>query len=160
MACHFQTRGKPQPGTLFTALAAPLFATMHLWAVLARALPGALAALACYAAGIALFWSAVAATRGRRLSACFERRTPQAVVTAGPYRFIRHPFYDSYLLVWTGGLAATGWWPLAIPVVVMGTVYYLAARQEERDLLDGPLGGTYRAYMQKTGAFLPSLRRA
>jgi protein-S-isoprenylcysteine O-methyltransferase Ste14 len=160
MMHHFQTRGKPKPGTLITAAAAPVFAGMHLWAILSRPLPGAWAALACYAAGAILFWSAIVATRGRKLPSCFQRRTPEAIVIGGPYRYIRHPFYIAYSFVWMGGFAASVWWPLAVTALVMGAVYYCAARQEERDFLNGPLREDYRAYIQKTGALMPRWGRA
>jgi protein-S-isoprenylcysteine O-methyltransferase Ste14 len=160
MARHFQSRGKPKPGTVVTGVAAAIFAAAHLWAILGRPLAGSLAALACYASGAILFWSAIAATRGRQLPACFQRRVPGAVINGGPYRFIRHPFYVSYEFVWLGGFAATHWWPLAVSVLVMGAIYYSAARHEERDLLEGSLRADYRAYMQRTGAFLPRWRRA
>jgi protein-S-isoprenylcysteine O-methyltransferase Ste14 len=157
MARHFQIAGKRKPGTLFTGVAAAIFAGLHLWAILGRELLGPFTALACYAAGAILFWSAIAATRGRQLPACFQRRAPVAVVSEGPYRFIRHSFYVSYSFVWVAGFAACRWWPLAVSVLVMGAVYYSAARQEERDLLEGPLCEDYRAYMLRTGAFLPRL---
>jgi protein-S-isoprenylcysteine O-methyltransferase Ste14 len=151
MARHFEPGGKPKPGMLLTAAAAPVFAAIQLWATLRLPLPGALAALLLDAAAATMFWSAISATRGRGLAACFQAKVPMAVVTAGPYRFTRHPFYLSYLLVWTGGFVASGSLPQAAIAIFMGALYFRAARQEERTLLNSPLRDAYYAYIRKPG---------
>jgi len=156
---HFLPAGRPKPGMLLTGAVVPIFAGLHLWAALTRPLPGALAGVILYAAGAALFWGAIAVTRGRHLAACFQNRMPETVVVTGPYRYVRHPFYVSYLLVWTGGFVGSGWWPLAITVIVMGTIYFSAASLEERTMLNSGAREEYGLYMRKTGRFLPRLSR-
>lgn len=150
MARHFEPGGKPKPGMLLTALAVPVFAAAQLWAALARPSPGAVPAIILYAAAAALFWSAVRVTRRRGLAACFQQRVPSTVVTAGPYRYVRHPFYVSYFLVWAGGFIATRWPPLALVAIFMAGLYCRAARQEEQTLLRSPRADAYRAYLRQT----------
>jgi protein-S-isoprenylcysteine O-methyltransferase Ste14 len=140
---------------LLTVIVVPVFAGIHVTSLLTRPLAMPLTALALYLAGLALFWFAVAATRGRGLAACFQEQVPAQVVYAGPYRAIRHPFYASYLLTWIAGFAATGWWPLAVIAIFMAGMYAYAARQEERCILSSPLQEEYRDYMNRTGRFLP-----
>jgi protein-S-isoprenylcysteine O-methyltransferase Ste14 len=155
MLRHFERRGKPKPGMLLTVIVVPVFAAIHIKGLLSKPLAIPLMAIFLYLAGVALFWFAVAATRGRGLAACFQGQVPGQVVHAGPYRVIRHPFYASYLLAWIAGFAATGWWPLALIAIAMAGMYAYAARQEERCILSSPLREEYRDYMRRTGRFLP-----
>jgi len=155
MLRHFERGGRPKPGMRLTVIVVPVFAGTHLTSLLTRPLAMPLTALALYLAGVALFWFAIAATRGRGLAACFQGQVPPRVVHAGPYRAIRHPFYASYTLAWIAGFAATGWWPLALIATFMAGMYTYAARQEESCILGSPLREEYRDYMRRTGRFLP-----
>ena len=112
-------------------------------------------ALGLFALSLALFWSAVAATRARPLTIVFSGDVPKHLVERGPYRFVRNPFYVSYLLCYLAGLVGTGSWPLAVPVVALAAAFAVAARHEERKFLGSPLAADYRAYMRRTGRFLP-----
>lgn len=154
---HFQRAGSPRLGMALTGLSVPAFAAVNLAALATRPLTYPMAALLLDAASMALFWSAIAVTRGKRLAACFQGHVPAAIVRTGPYRRIRHPFYSSYILTWTSGCAATGWWPLAMIAAVMTGVYYCAARREEMGFLRSPLREEYRRWMRETGRFLPCL---
>jgi protein-S-isoprenylcysteine O-methyltransferase Ste14 len=160
MLRHFERAGKPKPGMIFTASVVPIFAGLHVASLTVRPLAWPWLALILYTAAIALFWLAIAATRGRKLAACFQGRVPLSIVRTGPYRAMRHPFYTAYTLVWLGGFAATGWWPLGAIALVMATLYASAARKEEAGFLSGPLESDYRAYIQTTGRFLPRIGRS
>lgn len=41
----------------------------------------------------------------------FADGPPDSLVDGGPYRYIRHPFYTAYIVVWFAGVVATanGW---------------------------------------------------
>jgi protein-S-isoprenylcysteine O-methyltransferase Ste14 len=142
---------------ILTGTIVPLFAALHLAALLRRPLPQPLFAIALYAVSAALFWSAVAVTRGLRLAACFQAYVPPVVVRRGPYGFIRHPFYLAYTLTWIAGYAATGWWPLAVTALIMASLYYRAACEEEKRFMESSHGADYKAYMQAAGRFLPRM---
>jgi protein-S-isoprenylcysteine O-methyltransferase Ste14 len=77
--------------------------------------------------------------------------------TSGPYRFIRHPFYTAYSLAWIGGTVATGCWWLFISFLVMGPIYYKAAKEEERLWLQSRDVKQYESYIGKTGMFIIKL---
>jgi len=61
------------------------------------------AAIGFYAASTALFWWAIRTHRKKPLAIAFTEHVPEHVVSEGPHRFVRHPFYTSYLLAWMGG---------------------------------------------------------
>jgi len=79
----------------------------------------------------------------------------QSLVTGGPYQWVRHPMYTALFLVtivyflisanWFIGVVWIGW--------IMGTVASML-RDEEAALIE-KFGDEYRAYMRRTGRFLP-----
>lgn len=115
----------------------------------------ALAAIAALAAASALFLWAAWTNRARKLALAFSDATPEHVQTSGPYRFVRHPFYASYLLAFAGGALAAGT-PWLLPAVAAGAVtYWRAARGEEEAFRRTPLADAYRLYAARVGMFVP-----
>ena len=118
----------------------------------------AVAGILLYLASFSIFWRAVAATRRNRLTLAFSEDQPQHLQTAGPYRFVRHPFYLAYLLFWTAGLfAAAGEWFLFATLAAMFALYLRAARLEEAKFAASELTENYSQYRAKTGMFLPNI---
>jgi protein-S-isoprenylcysteine O-methyltransferase Ste14 len=124
---------------------------------LAQIDPGwwAVPALLGYLAAAGVYLWAVAATRGHGFSLAFSQDLPKTLVARGPYRFVRHPFYASYLLYWiAGALAIRELWVLpAIGLVAI--LYVLAAVTEERKFARSSVSDAYNAYRRSTGMFLP-----
>ena len=107
--------------------------------------------------GLWLFWAAISASRKARLKMAFDLGNPRGLVTSGPYRYLRHPFYTSYLIFWVGWAIAT-WsiWSL-LPLAVITVIYVLAALDEERKFSRTEMAGDYAAYRAQTGFFWPRL---
>ncbi|MFW6090344.1 MAG: methyltransferase family protein [Actinomycetota bacterium] len=82
------------------------------------------------------------------------------LVTRGPYRYVRHPVYTSFAAIaLSTGLVFRSYLMVGVAVVwVAATTWWVAA---EEDLLASPqgFGDDYRAYTERTGRFLPKLRR-
>lgn len=115
----------------------------------------AAAALGIYATSFLVFWSTVRANRQAPLTLAYTEDEPQHLVTRGPYRWVRHPFYTSYTLAWIAGCLASSFWPLGATVVVMFALYYRAATHEELKFERSPLADEYARYVQRTGRFFP-----
>ena len=111
---------------------------------------------ALYLCALALFWWAIRASMARPLSAAFSPDLPGHLVAHGPYQFIRHPLYCSYLLCWLAGWAVTGRLWLAPTVVAMLVIYLAAARQEEKKFMRSPLAESYLRYRARTGLLIPN----
>ena len=80
---------------------------------------------------------------------------PVELVTWGPYAYVRHPFYTSFLLAF---LAAA----IALPhLATLGCFAYagialsMTAAREERRLAASDFGESYSEYMASTGRFFP-----
>jgi protein-S-isoprenylcysteine O-methyltransferase Ste14 len=82
---------------------------------------------------------------------------PLAFVTPGPYRWVRHPLYIGWLIVfWAAPLMTLGHLAFALGL----TVYILVAiRFEERDLLDA-YGETYARYREEVPMLIPAPPRS
>jgi len=141
-------------GIALMAIAAALYYLGLTWALPqppAAQLVGAVIALS----SLALFWAAVGASRRARLRYVFDEGRPETLVTEGPYRVVRHPFYTSYIIYWVGWAIAT-WSVWSIPpLLVIAVVYTLAARFEERLFAGTPLAGAYDTYRRQAGLFWP-----
>jgi len=95
---------------------------------------------------------------GCNLTDTVVTRRNATLVTHGPYRWVRHPFYMAFAMAVIANALITANGFLAIT----GTVAFLAtvARTsiEERKLVDR-FGSDYVDYMQRTGRFLPRIWR-
>ena len=101
------------------------------------------------------FW-AVAAL-GRAFRTTVEVDPGQAVISTGPYRWVRHPSYSGLLLIVGGfGLAAGNWLALAVCVVLPLAALVRRISVEEAELTR-VLGDRYRAYEAHTKRLIPGL---
>jgi protein-S-isoprenylcysteine O-methyltransferase Ste14 len=98
-------------------------------------------------------------TLGPNLTDTVVTRQAHTLVTRGPYRWVRHPFYVCMaLFVLSLGVVAANWFMLAAGVVVF-TMLVVRTRIEEEKLL-ARFGDPYRDYLKRTGRFLPGSGRA
>ena len=113
--------------------------------------------LAVQCAGVWLFFAAIRASREAELKMAFDVANPHGLVTTGPYKYLRHPFYTSYLVFWIGWAIAT-WaaWSL-IPLVAITVIYVIAALGEEQKFARTEMAGAYDDYRRQTGFFWPRL---
>lgn len=95
-------------------------------------------------------------TLGTNLTDTVVTRERHTLVTRGPYRWIRHPFYVAMALITTGAaLIAANWFMLASGAVVF-SLLALRSRVEEQELA-ARFGDAYREYQKRTGRFLPKI---
>ena len=117
------------------------------------------AGTAIFVGALALFLAAARETRRRPLTPAFSGDVPEHLVSTGPYRLVRHPFYTAYLLTYLAGWAVTGAPTLVVVCAGMTTLYAVAARQEERKFEHSPLAHDYARYAARTGMFWPAAGR-
>ena len=96
---------------------------------------------------------------GPNLTDTVVTRQAHTLVTRGPYRWVRHPFYDCMALFTLSiALTASNWFLIATGLLVFSL---LATRSwTEEDKLLARFGEPYRDYQSRTGRFLPRARRA
>ncbi|MBM6583501.1 isoprenylcysteine carboxylmethyltransferase family protein [Microvirga sp. BT689] len=158
---HFVSDGMPAGMRVLSALSLAAFvAYLHqLWA-LDQPWWAHLTGFALQAAGLALFLWAIRASREQRLALAFDDGEPLFLLRQGPYRYIRHPFYASYLVFWSGCSVATLSPACTGFLIVLGGIYTAAALGEERRFGRGPLRDAYGTYARSAGLFWPKPRGA
>lgn len=112
-------------------------------------------ALGAYAAVMLL---SAATTLGRFLVPQPVTVADHALVTSGPYRFVRHPAYSGDLALWLGAALAT----MNLILLALWPLYLLGARAEaivEERVLEAHFGAAYREYSARTGRLVPRLAR-
>ena len=115
------------------------------------------------AAGVVVIWVGLALrvwavlTLGRSFSTFIQVDADQAVVTRGPYRWVRHPSYTGLLLIALGfGLGVGNWLSLAVCAVIplVGLLPRIAVEEAE---LARVLGDQYRSHQKATRRLVPGL---
>ncbi len=153
---HFRSRGSAPTGMRVISVAS--LASMA-W-FLERLLVDDLAsywviAAAMVVVAFGLFWWTVRTTELRRLTLAFDDDQPTFLNRQGPYRWIRHPFYASYILFWIAtSLATPGVLSWVVPVCFMA-IYVVAATKEESKFEASSLAPEYSRYRSCTGMLLP-----
>jgi protein-S-isoprenylcysteine O-methyltransferase Ste14 len=107
-------------------------------------------------AACALLLSWTLHSLGKNLTDTVVTRKAHTLVTTGPYRWVRHPFYVSVLLLAVSCAMLTANWFILASGLAAFTMMVLRTRIEEGKLLER-FGGEYRRYMERTGAFFPRL---
>ena len=158
MKRHFNMKETPQGVKVISALVlASAFSLSYLGFAQAQPLWAQLAGLGVQLSGLLVFWLAIRESAQAKLLAAFDGGLPHGLLTTGPYGWVRHPFYTSYILHWAGGaLGVCNLWGLG-PGIAMTTSYFVAARDEEQKFERTEMAAQYADYRLKTGRFFPKL---
>lgn len=98
-------------------------------------------------------WSVI--VRGR-YAVSWEMPENQRLVTLGPYRYVRHPSYLGYFLMFFGLFFL--WSNLFTLFPLIAIPGYFHVTFEEETLLVKRFGDEYLKYQRKTGRFIPRFR--
>jgi len=135
-----------------------LYAISPAWIkVLSVSFPGWLR-WAGFALGLAslTFWWWTQVGLGKEWSPQLQLRNEHHLVTTGPYRRIRHPLYTAMFGYGIGlALVTANWVFIVFALVVIGSMAARVPREEQ--MMIQAFGDEYKAYMRRTGRFLPGL---
>ena len=95
-------------------------------------------------------------TLGKNLTDTVVTRAAHTLVTRGPYRWVRHPFYLATALAVVANTLVTANWFLALTGGITFGLLVLRTRIEEEKLIER-FGEDYKEYMKRTGRLLPRL---
>ena len=105
----------------------------------------------------ALYWTHH--TLGKQYSANLEIQSGHEIITDGPYSRVRHPMYTIFIVFSVAMALLTLNLLIIFFSVLLSISFPSVANQEELMLIDR-FGDDYRAYMRRTGRFLPKLRHS
>jgi protein-S-isoprenylcysteine O-methyltransferase Ste14 len=95
---------------------------------------------------------------GRYYAAELRVIDEHAIITEGPYSWVRHPMYTVFILITLSILFLIANLFVTIFALLIIIMLYPISKREEQMLIT-QFGDQYRDYMQRTGRFLPPLRR-
>ncbi|MEO6119523.1 MAG: isoprenylcysteine carboxylmethyltransferase family protein [Terriglobales bacterium] len=96
-------------------------------------------------------------TLGKNFSSELRIRPDHELVVAGPYRWVRHPMYTSFVVLMTGLFLLSGNWLICGTGLAVLFFVMLFRTPREEKMMEGRFGEQYRAYMATTGRYLPRL---
>ena len=105
-------------------------------------------------AGALMYWTLT--NLGKNLTDTVVTRVNATLVTTGPYRHIRHPFYMTVLLLIIAVTLLTANWFIGLFGMVVFVSMVIRLPIEEGKLVE-KFGDEYRAYMATTGRFFPKM---
>ncbi|MDM9624783.1 protein-S-isoprenylcysteine O-methyltransferase [Rhizobium sp. S152] len=120
----------------------------HIWAVIV---------------GAVVFFSAMWVFRrthkelGRNWSITLEIREKHKLISGGPYAFVRHPMYTSFMLMGIGqAFLIPNWFAGLAGLLGFAILFFLRVDKEERMMME-IFGAEYGDYMQRTKRLIPYL---
>jgi len=107
-------------------------------------------------AGFALLqWAQI--TLGRSWSDTPRMMKGQALITSGPYQFIRHPIYTAFILILGSTFFISANWLIGLTWAGMTVLDITSRIGFEESLMVEYFGDQYPEYMKKTGRLLPKV---
>lgn len=104
----------------------------------------------------AIYW--LFSTIGSNISPSHTTRKDHALITSGPYSYIRHPLYTFGFMAYVGiGLMNASWWLLIALMIMFSILAYRTPLEEEA--LTKEFGKKYIAYKAQTGRYFPKLMK-
>jgi protein-S-isoprenylcysteine O-methyltransferase Ste14 len=103
-----------------------------------------------------MYWTL--SSLGRNLTDTVVTRSNACLVTHGPYRLVRHPFYVTAALLMASVTMLTANWLIGLSSLIVLTLLAIRTPKEE-ELLIQRFGQQYRDYMARTGRFFPRVGR-
>ena len=106
--------------------------------------------------GLGLRWVAIL-TLGRFFTTNIAIHEGQPVITAGPYRYVRHPSYTGLLLAFLGLGVFFGNWLSLVVLMIPITLAVIHRIRLEESVLASALGPAYSAYCARTKRLIPGV---
>ena len=111
-------------------------------------------AIAGLFSSVLMYWTL--SSLGKNLTDTVVTRTDATLVTHGPYRWVRHPFYVTTALVMISVTLLTANWLIGFGCLVVLAMLAVRTPKEERVLIER-FGEKYLDYMKVAGRFVPRI---
>jgi protein-S-isoprenylcysteine O-methyltransferase Ste14 len=99
------------------------------------------------------FW--VLRSLGNNYSTTLTIQKNQTLVSHGPYQWVRHPLYTSFILIWLGFFFISANWFIGLTGIGGFVLVSVLRTPKEEQMMISRFGDEYSAYMKRTGRFLP-----
>ncbi|MFQ5444336.1 MAG: methyltransferase family protein [Nitrospinales bacterium] len=106
-----------------------------------------------YSLSVWLYFWALSVAKGKELFLIYTGKPPRDIVKEGPYRYIGHPIYFSYILFVLAGVFGSGNYYLTVTFLITAAIFFKAAKSEESFLASSELGSKYLKYRGQRRVF-------
>ena len=103
---------------------------------------------------VLMYWTL--SSLGKNLTDTVATRAIATLVTDGPYRWVRHPFYSTTALVMVSVILLTANWLIGLGCIVVLAMLAIRTPKEEQALVER-FRQPYLDYMDRTGRFIPRI---
>jgi protein-S-isoprenylcysteine O-methyltransferase Ste14 len=94
---------------------------------------------------------------GKNWSVDLVIKEEHTLITSGPYRWVRHPMYTSFFVQSLAFFLLSANWVIGLAGLATSVLGASRVDKEEALMIE-EFGDQYRAYMQRTGRFLPPMK--
>jgi protein-S-isoprenylcysteine O-methyltransferase Ste14 len=112
---------------------------------------GSIGVILCAIGIVIAVWARVCL--GRNWGVPMTLREKPELITAGPYKFVRHPIYSGFLLAMFGTAFADG--PIWLLIMILAGVYFIYSAKVEEKMMLNQFPDQYPAYMKRTKMLIP-----
>jgi protein-S-isoprenylcysteine O-methyltransferase Ste14 len=95
----------------------------------------------------------------KQFSRGLEIREDHALITTGPYRWVRHPMYTIVMFLFIAIFLLTANWFIGLGGMAISLAVILSRTPREEDMLIETFGDAYSEYMRRTPRYIPRLFR-
>lgn len=106
---------------------------------------------------LVVFWWTYFTVKSKAFSFAYSDVASMHLVIIGPFKWVRHPFYTTYILGWFAAFLTTNTIQALLISIGMFVVYWNAAKKEELQFLSSNLAAEYSDYQKRAGAFFPKI---
>jgi protein-S-isoprenylcysteine O-methyltransferase Ste14 len=92
---------------------------------------------------------------GAHFCPTLQLKQEHILVTTGPYRWIRHPMYSSFVLLWVAYFLLSANWFIGLTGLLAEGIIIVARTPREEQMMVERFGGHYVQYTRRAGRFLP-----
>ena len=95
---------------------------------------------------------------GKSFSMKLRIKERQALVTSGPYQWVRHPMYAAFYLLHISSFLLTANWFIGLTWLAGLTIIIALRVKREETMMVSRFGEQYISYMKRTGRFFPVVK--
>jgi protein-S-isoprenylcysteine O-methyltransferase Ste14 len=96
---------------------------------------------------------------GRHWTVTVALRSEHELTTSGVYKYVRHPMYLAHLIWAVAQIMILHNWIAGYSFLVVQVPFYIIRIKNEETMMIEHFGTAYKTYMEKTGRFIPQLRK-
>ena len=94
---------------------------------------------------------------GENFSISARLKSNHRLITRGPYRYVRHPMYLTFMVLFLAAFLMTRNWMMGVSgILILLSLMTIRLKREEAFLIDY-FGEDYKKYMERTGKFFPKV---